>query len=246
MKLVCDIGVWREIFEALKQVGFMEYEFEFRKDKVIGMEFDASRVLCVVTEIDVDLFDKYELEVEPRRARFDVMWTCKVLKTFPKKEKYIITINNQFKAVSLTGRRRLISFSLLLPSNLEMFNPDEALEEQKAIKINSKVMVDELIDGVKQGMLFGDNVKLMMSDNEVLVAGTSEKGTSLMSFIKTVSKMKEFESTFKADLLLNVLKACRKVSRDAVVGIGNNSPIRVIVTKEKLKMKFYLAPVIEG
>ena len=241
ISIIGSVDVLKRVFEMLKALKLGEVEFVLTENGFEGISFDAPHITCAYINIDSNAFDKMEGE---GRIRFDVKVMSKVMTAFPYKEKVKITIGNQCTIVSLTGKKKVMRFNLLVPSGEDIANPDKMIAD--IIKTTVTVDLDELMDGIKQAMIFAENIQIQVTGNEIMIGGAGDTGSSLLEFLRNIKKQETFKSTFKGELLVNVIKAGKKISKQGTLGIGNDAPFCLKVSSDNLLVSLYVAPIVEA
>lgn len=233
-----DIGVLKKLFEALKPMEEIELMVDKNLEKLWGFEQSKTGTYGCKVEIYKNILEDVKWKAG-EAVRFDVSIMRRVLKPMPSKEKFKITIDREIKMESLGVKKRFVKLSLLPPRRVEMINPDEQLS--KMLKVNCRVLLDELLDNLEQSKVFGDHVLFQYVDGDICIGTSGDLGTTLMSFLTGIG-VADVVSEFSIRLLMDIVKALKKISKEAIVGLGTDSPMRIITSAEGLTVNYYIAP----
>ncbi len=244
--LIDDVNLFKRIIESI-EVLVDEVALKINEDGVFTRTIDLSKVAMIELNLPKDFFVKFSCQAETM-----IGISLNDLKTRLRRASSTDTItlqyNDELKMVELIIQgtsRRTFRFRTLVSSEGYLERVPKVQYVAKA-KLLSKSFADMILDAE----IVSEHVTLKIIPERVIAEAKSEEGETIVELDMETGGLLEIEaegeasSTYKVDLLKNMLKAS-KIAETVDIYLANDVPLKMEYTiPGGGYLAYYLAPYI--
>ncbi len=245
---MADSKVWKTCIGMIANL-IEEAAFKFTPDGIKMRAMDPSHIALVDLELPAAAFAEYNIK-QPTVLGINLLEMSKIVGRGKAEDELTIEVDEKQSRMSLTFKgasTRKLSLPLIDTREVELQEP------KLQFTATAEVLAGVVQDGLKDAEIYGDNVRVELSEDGLLVSAESDKGGNELKVSKGDKALTKLnvrgsaQAMYSIKYLINMTKAAG--STDAItVNLGPNLPIQldVPVADGKGRLRFLLAPRIES
>ena len=223
-----------------------EGTLEVDKDGIGLIAMDPSQVSMIAFSISKDMFSEYEVE-KKEQLGLDINYIKNILKRARAEEKLGLELEGPLLNISFIGKRSRRSFKVrLLEPSQGGFNREPNLEYLNNIRIDAGALKDI----IKDASIVANYIRFEMSPDGFAAIAKGDYGEVKEEFEKgedllEINVEEKDTALYSVKYLDDILKS---VGKGDIVRLymNTNMPLKMEMTVEGAKLRYYLAPASEG